>query len=120
MAWFGKLTQKGVGIAEISLNWVQVEQGKANSHAKQGWEDLTAAMIQLVSKKNKNVVFLLWGLPAQKRAQGVDASKHLLLKAAHPSPLSASKGFFGCRHFSKTNAYLKKHGIQTIDWQLPK
>ncbi len=96
-----------------------VEMAKAASHSQKGWERFTDAVIQLVNAKPDPVVFLLWGSYAQKKAAFVDSSRHLVLKAAHPSPLSAYNGFLGCRHFSQTNAFLEKHGQTPIDWSLP-
>jgi len=88
------------------------------SHAKIGWAQFTDAVIRKIAEEKEHVVFLLWGRFAQEKAAFIDGSKHLVLKAAHPSPLSASAGFFGCRHFSKTNEYLVQHGIDPIDWKL--
>lgn len=88
------------------------------SHAKFGWADFTDAVIQKISDEKKAVVFLLWGKFAQDKQALIDETKHFVLKAAHPSPFSADKGFFGCRHFSKTNELLVKQGIQPIDWKL--
>lgn len=96
-----------------------VERGLAASHRGRGWERFTDAVIAKVNALPHPVVFLLWGAYAQKKAQFVDASRHLVLKAAHPSPLSAHNGFLGCRHFSKANAFLEKNGMTPIDWQLP-
>jgi uracil-DNA glycosylase len=96
-----------------------VEMAKAASHQKRGWEQFTDAIIRLVNAKEEPVVFLLWGAYAQKKAAFVDTSKHLVLKAPHPSPLSAHNGFFGCRHFSQCNAFLESKGMQPIDWSLP-
>lgn len=96
-----------------------VEMAKAASHSQKGWERFTDAVIRLVNAKPDPVVFLLWGSYAQKKAAFVDSSRHLVLKAAHPSPLSAYNGFLGCRHFSQTNAFLEKHGQTPIDWSLP-
>ncbi|WP_373475044.1 uracil-DNA glycosylase [Sphingorhabdus sp.] len=96
-----------------------VEMAKAASHSQKGWERFTDAVIKLVNDKPDPVVFLLWGSYAQKKAAFVDATRHLVLKAAHPSPLSAHKGFLGCRHFSQANAFLEKHGQSPIDWSLP-
>jgi uracil-DNA glycosylase len=95
-----------------------VEMAKAASHQGKGWERFTDAIIRLVNAKDEPVVFLLWGAYAQKKAAFVDVSRHLVLKAAHPSPLSAHNGFLGCRHFSKCNAFLKVRGLQPIDWAL--
>ena len=96
-----------------------VEMAKAASHSQKGWERFTDAVIRLVNAKPDPVVFLLWGSYAQKKAAFVDSKRHLVLKAAHPSPLSAYNGFLGCRHFSQTNAFLEKHGQPPIDWSLP-
>lgn len=96
-----------------------VEMGRAASHQKQGWEQFTDAIIRLVNQKEEPVVFLLWGAYAQKKAAFVDQSRHLVLKAAHPSPLSAHNGFLGCRHFSQANAFLEAEGRGAINWALP-
>lgn len=96
-----------------------VERGLAASHRNRGWERFTDAVIAQVNQLEHPVVFLLWGAYAQKKAQFVDTSRHLVLKAAHPSPLSAHNGFLGCRHFSRANVFLEEHGMQPIDWQLP-
>ena len=93
-----------------------VESGKANSHQKIGWEKFTDLTIELISKYNNNVVFLLWGKKAQEKEYLIIKEKHLILKTTHPSPLSSYRGFLGCKHFSKANHYLlKNHGI-TINW----
>lgn len=100
-----------------------VEQGLAASHQKRGWETFTDAVIAAVNARPDPVVFMLWGSYAQKKAGFVDdvakGGRHLVLKAAHPSPLSAHNGFFGCRHFSQANAFLEAHGRTPIDWKLP-
>lgn len=100
-----------------------VEQGKAGAHANQGWERFTDAVISRVSAQEEPVAFLLWGAPAQKKAGFVkdvrQSGRHLVLKAPHPSPLSAYRGFFGSRPFSRANAFLQEQGRGTIDWQLP-
>jgi uracil-DNA glycosylase len=96
-----------------------VERGRAASHQGQGWEKFTDAVIRQVNGLDHPVVFMLWGSYAQKKAAFVDTSRHLVLKSPHPSPLSAYNGFFGCRHFSKANAFLKDHGMNEIDWSLP-
>lgn len=88
----------------------------AGSHQKKGWETFTDAVIRLISDKKEHVVFLLWGAFAQSKADLIDSSKHLILRAPHPSPLSAHRGFFGCKHFSKTNEYLSSLGVKPIDW----
>ncbi|KAF4348605.1 hypothetical protein G4B88_024083, partial [Cannabis sativa] len=95
-----------------------VRNHQANSHAKKGWEQFTDAVIKTISQKKEGVVFLLWGNSAQEKRRLIDESKHHILKAAHPSGLSAHRGFFGCRHFSRTNQLLEKMGIDPIDWQL--
>ena len=100
-----------------------VEMGMAASHQGRGWERFTDAVIRLVNARTEPVVFLLWGSHAQKKAGFVDSiergGRHLVLKAPHPSPLSAHNGFFGCRHFSKANAFLESRGLKPIDWALP-
>ncbi len=96
-----------------------VEMGKAASHQGKGWEHFTDAVIRLINDRPDPVVFLLWGAYAQKKAAFVDTSRHLVLKAAHPSPLSAHNGFLGCKHFSATNAFLAGKGLVPIDWSLP-
>lgn len=100
-----------------------VEMGMAASHRDRGWERFTDAIIRLVNAKPDPVVFMLWGSYAQKKAAFVDSTdkggRHLVLKAPHPSPLSAHAGFFGCRHFSKANAFLAEQGLAPIDWALP-
>ena len=100
-------------------NVLTVEQGIAASHKGKGWERFTDAVVRLVSERPDPIVFLLWGSHAQKKAASVDSGRHLVLKAAHPSPLSAYNGFFGCRHFSQANDFLAAHGQPPIDWTLP-
>ena len=97
-------------------NTLTVEAGKAGSHRGQGWEEFTDKVIQLLNQERDNLVFLLWGRPAAQKAEVIDIEKHCVLKAPHPSPFSADRGFFGCRHFSKANEYLQCKGIQPIDW----
>lgn len=96
-----------------------VERGRAASHQGQGWERFTDAVIRQVNELDHPVVFMLWGAYAQRKASFVDTRKHLVLKAPHPSPLSAHNGFFGCKHFSRANAFLKENGLPEIDWKLP-
>jgi uracil-DNA glycosylase len=96
-----------------------VEEGKAAAHQGHGWERFTDAVIRTVNERCDGVVFMLWGAYAQKKAAFVDGTRHLVLKAPHPSPLSAHNGFFGCRHFSKANDFLRSRGKQPIDWALP-
>ncbi|MEE6186556.1 Uracil-DNA glycosylase [Mycovorax composti] len=110
-----KWAEEGVFLLNASLT---VRAGEPMSHAKIGWAQFTDAVIRKIAEEKEHVVFLLWGRFAQEKAAFIDGSKHLVLKAAHPSPLSASAGFFGCRHFSKTNEYLVQHGIDPIDWKL--
>ncbi|URD94148.1 hypothetical protein MUK42_01311 [Musa troglodytarum] len=100
-------------------DWSQVIRNhQANSHAKKGWEPFTDAIIRTISQKKSGVVFLLWGNSAQEKSRLIDGSKHRILRAAHPSGLSANRGFFGCRHFSGTNRALEKLGLSPIDWKL--
>lgn len=110
-----KWAKQGVLLLNASLT---VRAGEPMSHSKIGWEKFTNTVIETVSKNKEHLVFLLWGKFAQEKAKIIDASKHLLLKSAHPSPLSAHNGFFGNRHFSKANQYLMQHGLDPIDWAL--
>ena len=96
-----------------------VEKNSPASHANQGWEVFTDQVITLLNDNKDNLVFLLWGAYANKKSVLIDSNKHLILSAAHPSPFSAHKGFFGCKHFSKTNNYLKSSNQELIDWSLP-
>ena len=93
-----------------------VEEGKPESHARKGWEQLTDAIISVLNNNSDHVVYLLWGSKAQEKASQVDSSKNLILKTVHPSPLSAYRGFLGCKHFSKTNEYLLENGKSPIIW----
>lgn len=103
----------------LMLNTVlTVREGHANSHANKGWEILTDRIISLLNDRSEPIVFLLWGRNAQNKSAMIANPHHLILKCAHPSPLSAYNGFFGCRHFSKTNQFLKQHGYAPIDWQI--
>jgi uracil-DNA glycosylase len=114
----GNLThwaEQGVMLLNASLT---VRANEPMSHSKIGWADFTNAVIEKISAHKKNIVFLLWGKFAQEKQALVDETKHLVLKAAHPSPFSADKGFFGCKHFSKTNSWLVSKGIDPIDWTL--
>ena len=95
-----------------------VEHSKAASHQGKGWEQFTDQVIKIISNERQNIVFLLWGAYAQKKGQSIDKSKHLVLSAPHPSPLSAHRGFLGCQHFSKTNDYLQSSNQIPIDWQI--
>jgi uracil-DNA glycosylase len=95
-----------------------VEQGKAGAHQGKGWETFTDRIVALLNEKREHLVFLLWGSYAQKKGALIDRKKHLVLSSPHPSPLSAYRGFIGNAHFSQVNAYLEKHGLGTINWQL--
>ena len=110
-----KWAQQGVLLLNASLT---VRANEPMSHAKIGWAEFTDTVIKKISDQRKHVVFILWGKFAQEKQVMIDETKHLVLKAAHPSPFSANIGFFGCRHFSKTNEYLAKNGIDPIDWSL--
>lgn len=109
--------EQGVLLLNATLT---VEAGKAGSHQNKGWEEFTDAAIAYLNENKENLVFILWGSYAQKKGQFIDTKKHLVIKSPHPSPLSAYRGFFGSKPFSKTNAYLVKHGKTPIDWQIPK
>lgn len=95
-----------------------VEKNSPASHSNQGWEVFTDQVIRLLNENKNNLVFLLWGAYANKKSELIDTKKHLILSAAHPSPFSAHKGFFGCKHFSKTNIFLKSTNQELIDWRL--
>ncbi|TAH43281.1 MAG: uracil-DNA glycosylase [Bacteroidetes bacterium] len=95
-----------------------VRANEAGSHQNQGWEKFTDALIKKLSKNKSNLVFMLWGKYAQAKETLIDQHKHIILKAAHPSPFAAHRGFFGCKHFSLANEYLRKKGIPEIDWKL--
>lgn len=97
-------------------NTLTVEAGKAGSHKGQGWEQFTDQIISLLNEERENLVFLLWGRFAGEKGQRIDIVKHCVLKAPHPSPFSADKGFFGCKHFSKANAFLESKGMEPINW----
>ncbi len=114
----GNLThwaQQGVLLLNASLT---VRANEPMSHSRIGWAEFTDTVIRKISDDKEQVVFLLWGKFAQEKQVLIDETRHLILKAAHPSPLSANNGFFGCRHFSKTNEYLSKNGIEPVDWSL--
>ena len=108
--------EQGVLLLNATLT---VEQGNAGAHQGKGWEQFTDKAIQALNEQREGVVFLLWGSYAQKKGAFIDASKHKVLKAPHPSPLSVHRGFLGCRHFSKANRYLEDAGKTPIDWQVP-
>ena len=103
----------------LMLNTVlTVRAHEPNSHQGRGWEHFTDAIIQAVNQKDEPVVYMLWGKPAQSKIPMLTNPKHLILKAPHPSPLSAYRGFFGCKHFSKCNEFLAQNGLEPIDWQI--
>lgn len=105
--------QQGVFMLNATLT---VQAGNAGSHQKKGWEDFTHEVIRTLATQKKNLVYLLWGAFAQKKAELIHPDENLILKSVHPSPLSASRGFFGNHHFSKTNSYLKQHNKIPINW----
>jgi uracil-DNA glycosylase len=96
-----------------------VEEGNPGSHALRGWERFTDRVVKEINDRREHVVFMLWGAYAQKKGAHVDRTKHLVLEAPHPSPLSAHRGFLGCKHFSQANEYLREHGCVPVDWRLP-
>ena len=96
-----------------------VERGQAGSHQGKGWEKFTDTIVQLLNEEREGLVFMLWGNYAKRKGSVINRHKHLVLNAPHPSPLSAHQGFFGCRHFSQANDYLKQHGQEPIDWSVP-
>ncbi|PJK13895.1 uracil-DNA glycosylase [Lysobacteraceae bacterium NML07-0707] len=96
-----------------------VEAGRAGSHQNRGWEGFTDHVIDVLNREREGLVFLLWGSHAQAKGKMLDGRRHCVLRAPHPSPLSAHRGFFGCRHFSRSNDYLARRGVAPIDWQLP-
>jgi uracil-DNA glycosylase len=106
-------SRQGVLLLNATLT---VRASTPGSHQNKGWESFTDAVIKEISDKRENVVFLLWGAYAQKKGEIIDRKKHFVLLSAHPSPFSADRGFFGCRHFSKANEYLKSKGLEEIDW----
>lgn len=113
----GELTawaKSGVLLMNTALT---VREGQANSHRGQGWETLTDRVIEILNEREKPIVFILWGGNARAKAKLITNRAHLVLQCAHPSPLSAYNGFFGCRHFSKANEFLKANGIEPIDWR---
>ncbi len=110
-----KWAQQGVLLLNASLT---VRAGEPNGHEKIGWMEFTNSVIKKISDQKNGVVFLLWGKFAQEKRVFIDETKHHVLKAAHPSPFSVDKGFFGCKHFSKTNELLMKEGLDPIDWSL--
>lgn len=113
--YLGKWADQGVMLLNTVLT---VRAHAANSHRDKGWEQFTDATIAALNRQDRPIVYMLWGAPAQRKAVMLDNPKHLVLTAPHPSPLSAYRGFFGCRHFSKANDFLIANGIAPIDWSL--
>lgn len=110
-----KWAKQGVLLLNTVLT---VRAHQANSHRGIGWEEFTDAAIRILNEQNRPIVYLLWGKPAQMKKSMLNNPKHLILEAPHPSPLSAYRGFFGCQHFSKTNEFLVKNGLEPVDWQI--
>lgn len=110
-----KWAKQGVLLLNTVLT---VRAHQANSHQGKGWEKFTDAIIKAVNTQERPIVYMLWGRPAQSKIPMLNNPKHLILKAPHPSPYSADRGFFGCRHFSQANEFLESHGVQPIDWQI--
>lgn len=110
-----KWAKQGVMMLNTVLT---VRAHQANSHKGIGWEEFTDAAIRVLNEQDRPMVFLLWGRPAQNKKVLLNNPKHLILEAPHPSPLSSYRGFFGCKHFSKTNEFLQSHGLEPIDWQI--
>ncbi len=110
-----KWAKQGVMMLNTVLT---VRAHQANSHHDIGWEQFTDAAIRILNEVDRPIVYMLWGSPAQRKASMLNNPKHLILKAPHPSPLSAYRGFFGCRHFSQANAFLQENGLEPIDWQI--
>ncbi|MFU8818596.1 MAG: uracil-DNA glycosylase [Desulfurivibrio sp.] len=108
--------EQGVLLLNATLS---VQAGLAGSHQGKGWEQFTDRIVHLLNEEGEHLVFMLWGSYAQKKGSFIDPQRHLVLKAPHPSPLSAHRGFFGCRHFSRANRYLEAHGKTPVNWQLP-
>ena len=106
--------EQGVLLLNATLT---VRAHQAGSHQKKGWEEFTDTVIRILNTERTNLVFFLWGAYAQKKGESIDRSRHLVLESVHPSPLSASRGFFGNKHFSKCNEYLSENGIEPIDWR---
>ena len=110
-----KWAKQGVLLLNTVLT---VRAHQANSHQKKGWEQFTDAIIRAVNEQDRPIVYFLWGKPAQSKIPMLNNPKHLILTAPHPSPLSAYRGFFGCKHFSKANEFLQSNGLEPIDWQI--
>jgi len=113
--YLGEWAKQGVLLLNSVLT---VEQGSANAHQGKGWEQFTDKIIERLNTQHEHLVFMLWGAYAQKKGRVIDRNKHLVLESVHPSPLSAHRGFLGCRHFSSANQYLISQGKAPIDWQL--
>lgn len=113
--YLAEWARRGVFLLNASLT---VRAGLANSHKGKGWESFTTRTVEVLNEQRDHLVFMLWGSNAQKNEGLIDHDRHLVLTCPHPSPLSASRGFFGCRHFSIANSYLQTHGYAPIDWQL--
>ena len=114
--WLMPWARQGVLLLNAVLT---VEHGMAGSHQGKGWEGFTDACVDALNREREGLVFLLWGSYAQSKGKLIDARRHLVLKAPHPSPLSAHRGFLGCGHFSRTNKYLEDSGQVAVDWRLP-
>lgn len=110
-----KWAKQGVMLLNTVLT---VRAHQANSHRDRGWEEFTDATIRILNEQDRPIVYMLWGKPAQRKAEMLNNPKHLVLMAPHPSPLSSYRGFFGCKHFSKANDFLRSNGIEPIDWQV--
>ena len=110
-----KWARQGVMMLNTVLT---VRAGEANSHKDKGWEQFTDAVIRVLNEQDRPIVYMLWGSPAQKKASMLNNPKHLILKAVHPSPLSAYRGFFGCGHYLKCNQFLEENGLDKVDWQI--
>ncbi|WP_101927382.1 MULTISPECIES: uracil-DNA glycosylase [Luteimonas] len=108
--------QRGVLLLNAVLT---VEEGQAGAHQRKGWEGFTDHVVDVLNREREDLVFLLWGSYAQAKGKVIDTQRHCVLRTTHPSPLSAHRGFLGCSHFSKTNAFLRKRGLPQIDWSLP-
>lgn len=114
----GDLTEWAKQGVLLLNNVLTVPQGRANGHAGRGWETFTLNIVKALNQREKPLVFILWGRNAMDKQKYIDTSKHFVLTSAHPSPLSAYRGFFGSKPFSKTNAFLQQHGMEPIDWQI--
>jgi uracil-DNA glycosylase len=110
----GRWANQGVLLLNATLT---VRAHSAGSHQRKGWEEFTDTVIDILNREKENLVFFLWGAYAQKKGEAIDKTRHLVLESVHPSPLSAPRGFFGNKHFSRCNEYLKSHGIEPVNWQ---